>query len=416
MNESLKHAVVPTPPLERPRVRPKARALLVLTGVLIVILLVFGAYRLGRGSGPSAATPDASAPDAAALPVSVPAGVDIDTAEAAAIGLKTAIVEIRAIARTVKLTGGVQVPPDSREFVGSRVEGKIASVDVNVGDRVKVGQVLAAVQSSEFETLQTEFLRAAAELPVAEAAANRLKKLLEIEAVAQKDVQNAVAQYEAKRSELAGLKQRLEILGLSPSAIANLQKSQELVRSLPVSAHLAGIVVNRNAVAGSPVNTSNPIFEIDNLATVWVEGDVFEAQLPGIRPGLAAEVSVPAYPGKLFEGQVQNIIPSVDPEKRTARLRVVLRNPGDLLKPGMFATLLITVGRESSGVAVPIEALIEQGGSVFVFVKNGEQFVKQEVVVSARDGQYAQISKGLVPKDVVVTDGKMQIYTKSLYQ
>ena len=82
----------------------------------------------------------------------------------------------------------------------------------------------------------------------------------------------------------------------------------------------------------------------------------------------------------------------------------------------MFAALLITIGREPSGVAVPIDALIEQGGSAFVFVKNGEQFVKQEVVISARDGQYAQISQGLVPKDVVVTDGKMQIYTKSLYQ
>ena len=82
----------------------------------------------------------------------------------------------------------------------------------------------------------------------------------------------------------------------------------------------------------------------------------------------------------------------------------------------MFATLSIIVGKEPSGVVVPIEALIEQAGSVFVFVKNGEQFAKQDVVVSARDDRYAQISWGLVPNDVVVTDGKMQVYTKSLYQ
>lgn len=394
----------------------KSRAVAIISGVVIVILLMFATYRLGKGSAPSAAAGEEAAPTSAGLSVTVPAGVQLDETEAAAIGLKTVSVELRALARTVKLTGAIQVPPDSREFVGSRVEGKIASVSVNVGDRVQAGQVLATVQSSEFETLQVEFLRAAAEVPVAEAVAERLTKLLDIEAVAQKDVQNAVAQHEARKSELAGLGERLEILGLLKPQVASLQKTKELVRALPVLARLGGVVITRNAVVGSPVNTTNPIFEIDNLATVWIEGDVFETQMPDIKPGLAAGVTIPAQPNRMFQGKVQTIVPSLDPEKRTARLRVVLPNPDGLLTPGMFATLSITIGTEPSAVAVPIEALIEQGGSVFVFVKNGEQFVKQEVVVAARDGQYAQISRGLVPNDIVVTDGKMQIYTKSLYQ
>lgn len=417
MNESVEYAAVPNPHQERRGVNLRSRALPIVAGLVVVILLMLVTYWLGLRSGrPTVTAVEEAAPASAALTVTVPAGVELEDAEAAAIGLKTAVAEIRAIGRTLKLTGAVQVPPDSREFVGSRVEGKIANTYVNVGDSVKTGQVLATVQSSEFETLQTEFLRAAAELPVAEAAADRQRRLLELDAVAQKDVQNAVAQYEAKKSELAGLGERLEILGLSTAQVANLQKTKELVRALPVSARLAGVVVNRKAVAGSPVNTSDPIFEIDNLATIWIEGDVFESQLADLRPGLAGAVTVPAYPGRVFEGQVQNIIPSLDPEKRTARLRVVLPNPGSLLKPGMFATLSITVGTEPSGVAVPIDALIEQGSSTFVFVKNGEQFVKQDVVVSARDGTYAQISRGLVPNDVVVTDGKIQLYTKSLYQ
>jgi cobalt-zinc-cadmium efflux system membrane fusion protein len=396
----------------------RSRALAIVGGMLAVTLLMFGAYRLGWSSGRSAtAAIEEGAPTAAeVVPVSVPAGVELDAAEAAAIGLKTAVVQIRAIARTVKLTGAVQVPPDSREFVGSRVEGKIATTHVNVGDTVKAGQLLATVQSADFETLQTEFLRAAAELPVAEAAADRQRRLLEIDAVAQKDVENAVAQYEAKKSELAGLGERLQILGLPASQVANLQETKKLVRAVPVSARLAGVVVNRNAVAGSPVNTSDLIFEIDNLATIWIEGDMFEAQLPSLRPGLAGAVTVPAYPGQVFEGKVQAVIPSVDREKRTSRLRVVLQNGKGLLEPGMFATLSITVGTEPSAVAVPIDALIEQGSSTFVFVKNGEQFVQQDVVVSARDETYAQISFGLVPNDIVVTDGVMQLYAKSLYR
>jgi RND family efflux transporter MFP subunit len=415
MHASGEYATLLKPRQEQPDGKPKFRALPIVAGVVIVLLLMFATYRLSKRSAPSAVTGE-PVPGSAAMPVTIPAGVELDEAAAASISLKTAVVGSRAIARTVKLTGAVQVPPDLRAFIGSRVEGKIANVYVNVGDGVKAGQVLATVQSPEFETLQVELLRAAAELPVAEAASARLKKLIEVEAVSQKDVQNAVAQYEAKRSEVAGLRERLEILGLSKAQIENLQKTQELVRALPVSALLTGTVVNRTAVAGSPVSTSGPIFEIDNFATVWIEGDVFEGQLSEVRPGLPAAVTVPAYPGQVFEGKVQSIIPSLDPEKRTARLRVVLSNPKGLLKPGMFATLSITVGKEPSGVVVPIEALIEQGGSIFVFVKNGEQFAKQDVVVSARDDRYAQISWGLVPNDVVVTDGKMQVYTKSLYQ
>jgi RND family efflux transporter MFP subunit len=404
---------VPTEPAGTAKLGPSRSTLRLAAAVLIGLLLLIGAYLLGRGSRKAET---AAKTQGAPMSVILPPGVELDETAAAAIGLKTVPVEIRAIDRTVKLTGTVEVPPDSRGFVGSRVEGKIADVFVNAGDRVSKGQVLATVQSPAFEQLQVEFLRAWVELPVAEAAAERLKRLLQIEATAQKDVQNAVAQYEAKKGELAGVRERLEILGLSKSQVLAIGNTQELVRALPISAPIGGIVVTRKAVAGSPVNASDPIFEIDNPALVWVEGDVFETQLPEIKAGLPARVTVPAYPDKVFDGKVQGVIPSLDATKRTARLRVVLPNPESLLKPEMFATLSIAVGKGRPGIAVSTDALIEQGGAVFVFVKNGVQFVRQDVQISSRDDRYAEIARGLFEGDVVVTDGKMQIYTKSLYQ
>ena len=393
--------------------RPLLRTTIAVVAGILILLTVFW---LGRRSGKTSAAGEKSAKESAPMPVTIPPGVQIDEEAAAAIGLKTAPVETRPIDKTVKLTGTVEPPPDSRGFVGSRVEGKIASVFVNIGDRVTKGQVLATVQSSEFETVQVELLRATAELHVAAAAAERLKKLLEIEAVAQKDVQNAAAQYEVKKSELAGIRERLEILGLNRSEIARIAEKQELVRVLPVVAPVSGVVVSRKAVAGSPVNSSDAIFEIDNLSTVWIEGDVFESQLAEVKAGLPARVTVTAYPGKVFDGTVVNVAPSLGETSRTARLRVVLPNPQGLLKPEMFATILVSVGKMPSGIAIPNEAIIEQGGAIFVFVKNGEQFVRQDIVVTARDDKYSQISEGLFQGDVVVTDGKMQVYTKSLYQ
>lgn len=378
-----------------------------------VALLLAGGYWWGKRSPTAASAPAAEA----TAPVTLPPAVVVSDEAAEAIGLRTVTVEIRAVDRTLRLTGSVAVPPDAKGFVGSRVEGKVAGVFVNVGDRVVKGQLLATVQSSDFESLQVELLRVAAELPVAQAAAERLSKLLEIQAVAAKEVQAAQAQFEAKRSELAGVRERLEILGLSGAQIAAIQRTQELVRGLPILAPLGGVVVSRNAVLGSPVNTSDPILEIDNLRTVWIEGDVFESQAGEIRPGQPAHVTVAGLPGTAATGVVQGVVPSFDPEKRTARLRVVLDNPAAALKPGMFATLLLTVGKEPPGVAVPVDALIEQGGVVLVFVKNGaDQYVKQEIVVVARDDQWAQVSRGLFPNDLVVTAGKMQIYTQSLYQ
>lgn len=387
------------------------RAILVAAGIVILLAVFF----LGRRSGKPEAAVE-KPPESVSMPVTIPPGVQIDEEAAAAIGLKTALVEVRPINKNIKLTGTVEPVPDSRGFVGSRVEGKIAAVFVNVGDGVAKGQLLAQVQSTEFETLQVDLLRAAAELHLAEAAAERMRKLLAIEAVAEKDVQNATAGYEAKASEFAGVRERLEILGLNRAEIAAIERNRTLVRTLPVTAPLSGVVVSRKAVVGSPVNSSDPIFEIDNLATVWIEGDVFESQMADVKAGLVARVTVPAYPGKVFEGRVQNVAPSLAEANRTARLRVVLSNADGLLKPEMFATISVTVGSMPSGVAVPNEAIIEQGGAVFVFVKNGEQFVRQDLVVSVRDDLYSQISNGLLPNDVVVTDGKSQVYTKFLYQ
>jgi|UPI0004BA1B1B RND family efflux transporter, MFP subunit len=383
--------------------------------IAAVILLLVAVFFLGRRSGKTGTSAE-KATESASMPVTLPVGVDIDEDAAAAIGLKTAPVEVRPIDKNVRLTGTVEPVPDARGFAGSRVEGKIAAVFVNVGDRVAKGQLLAQVQSTEFEILQVDLLRAAAELHVAEAAAERMRKLLAIEAVAQKDVQNAAAEFEAKRSEFAGVRERLEILGLNKAEIAAIERDRTLVRALPVTAPLSGVVVSRKAVVGSPVNSSDPIFEIDNLATVWIEGDVFESQMADVKAGLVARVTVPAYPGKVFEGRVQNVAPSLGEANRTARLRVVLPNADGLLKPEMFATISVIVGSMPSGIAVPNDAIIEQGGAVFVFVKNGEQFVRQDVVVSVRDDLYSQISNGLLPNDVVVTDGKSQVYTKFLYQ
>ena len=108
--------------------------------------------------------------------------------------------------------------------------------------------------------------------------------------------------------------------------------------------------MTRKAVAGSPVNANDPIFEIDNLAVVWVEGDVFETQLPEITPGVCRPMSrFRRIPDKVFDGKVQGVLPSLDPAKRTARLRVVLPNSEGLLKPEMFATLSIVVGKGEPG-------------------------------------------------------------------
>jgi len=203
------------------------------------------------------------------------------------------------------------------------------------------------------------------------------------------------------------------------------KKGQKLAALLPrqignpplvsITAPLSGTIVERDVSLGGSVEPNATLFRIADLSEVIVEGDVFESDVSKVKLGQYARVRLDAYPDVVFDGSISFIADQIDPEKRTLRIWVSIDNKAGLLKPEFFAKVDLVVRPGSEVLAVPIEAIIDDGAEKFVFVKNGNEFVRQDVATGMSDDRYIEITDGLYPGDQVVTDGNRQIYTKWLF-
>jgi len=204
------------------------------------------------------------------------------------------------------------------------------------------------------------------------------------------------------------------------------KKGQRLAAILPrqignppplvfVTAPLTGIVATRNVSVGGTVEPNKTLFRIVNLTEVIVEGEVFESDIYKVKLGKDARISLDAYPDNVFNGKVTFIASELEPTKRTLHIWVTVDNNEGLLKPELFAKIALIVGHSNEAISIPIKAIIDDGVEKFVFVKNGDRFVKQDVATGLSDDRYIEIIDGLYPGDEVVTEGNRQIYTKWLF-
>ena len=159
---------------------------------------------------------------------------------------------------------------------------------------------------------------------------------------------------------------------------------------------------------------SKVIFKVIDPSVVFVEGDSFEEALPQLKIGQTVRIRLASYPGEIFSGKISRFSPVLDPQKRTLRIWVEVANPSGKLKPNLFAEMGVVVGGGQEVLAVPLDAIITTEGASFVFVEEKGGFRRADVVLGARDDRFVEVKKGLLPGEQVVTDGKQQVYTKSL--
>lgn len=181
--------------------------------------------------------------------------------------------------------------------------------------------------------------------------------------------------------------------------------------SVTITAPMSGVIDVRNAVLGQAVEPNTVLFHISDRSQVIVVARVYEDSLGEVKMGQEARVRVLSYPQQIFRGKITLIDPNLDPLSRTVKVWIQLANPQGLLKPNMFARAGVILQRNEAALAVPASAVIEANGEKFVFVREGDKFKRVEVTLGADDGEYSQITDGLVPGDEVVTQGNRQLYT-----
>jgi RND family efflux transporter MFP subunit len=173
----------------------------------------------------------------------------------------------------------------------------------------------------------------------------------------------------------------------------------------------ASDINERSITLGEAVEPNKELFHIIDLSEVIVVAEVYEEDVGKVKLGQDARVRVLSYPNESFDGKITFVGSELDPEKRTLPVWITVKNPDGKLKPEMFAKPAIVLAKNENVLAVPKEALMEEGGEKFVFVRTGDTFDRADVQTGAEDDRFVEIKDGLVPDDEIVVQGQREVYT-----
>ncbi|HVW24624.1 MAG TPA: efflux RND transporter periplasmic adaptor subunit [Polyangiaceae bacterium] len=308
--------------------------------------------------------------------------VFIDAARRQLIGVRTEPVAEAPMRQSLRAVGQITYDESKLADVTLKVQGFVTKLFVSrTGQRVRAGQPLLSVYSPELYNAEQDFL-----LSTRGAAG---------------------AGGVASRSELLGraAHQRLHLLGMPDEGIAGIEKSGAPLENVVIGSPASGFVIEKNVVEGGAVDPGMRLFRIAALDQVWVEADVYEADLAHVRVGQKATVALDYLPGRSYEAQVAYVYPYLDSKSRTGRVRVELENPRFELRPGMYATLELA-SDPAPRLQVPAAAVVYTGPRRLVFLDLGHgRFRPQEVRIGREVSGKYEVLAGLHAGDVVATSG-----------
>jgi cobalt-zinc-cadmium efflux system membrane fusion protein len=339
--------------------------------------------------------------------------VELTAEKLAAVEIETAQVELRPLAARLPTTGEVGYEEDRIAHVAPRVPGRIQRVPVSLGDQVRAGQVLAVLDSVEVGQAKAELLTARTREELALESYERERRLYEDRITSERELLEARAEYREAVSMRESAQETLRLYGLSPASLRDLAAGDPGASLLPVTAPLAGRVVEKHATLGELATPTDTLFTIADLSRVWIWIDVFERDLARVHREDGVEVEVDSFPGRVFSGEVSYLSPEVASETRTVRARIDVPNPDRLLRPGMFATVRLADPHSAEpSLTVPEAAVVRRGGESLVFVpagpppsEGGARFEARPVTTGRSEPGWVEILTGLEAGERVVTEG-----------
>jgi hypothetical protein len=311
------------------------------------------------------------------------------------LGVRSEVIRRVPRRRVMRTVGRVSVDERRLHHIHTKYEGFVEHLYVDfTGKFVKRGEPLLSIYSPELVATQQEYLLA-----------HRAQKRLG-ESGIPSVAQGGVDLLEATR-------QRLLFWDIRPADIAAIEKTGQVVKTLDLYSDISGFVVQKMAFHGMRITPADTLFDVADLSQLWVLADVYESDLPSVRIGMEAELSVPYLPGKKWRGPVTYVAPTVEEKTRTVKVRVEVVNPGEELKPDMFADVLL----ESDlgvGLVVPDNAVINAGQRLIVFLDRADgRLEPREIETGPRIGEGFVVLAGLAEGDRVVTSANFLVDSES---
>jgi len=319
------------------------------------------------------------------------ATVTIDPARQQLIGLRTVAATKGDVSSTWRTVARVQVDPTRVRKTNVKIEGFVERIFVDfVGQSVRKGQPLFSIYSPTLLSAQNEYLLA----------------LQTKDTLAKMGGENSDNLVQAAR-------RRLELWDVPASEIDRLARTREPSKTLTLVSPIAGVVTAKNVVEGARVSPGEAPYEITDLSMVWVMADAYESDLGRLRVGMKATLSLPAYPGRSFTGEVVFIDPLLDSKTRTAKVHLHFANANRELKPEMFGEVALqTTAKE--GVRIPADAVIRAGNQDVVFVARGDgKFEPRVVQLGGKSGDQVEARAGLDAGQEVVTRANFLVDSES---
>ena len=322
--------------------------------------------------------------------------------------------------------GRIAYNEDRSTPVFSPYSGRVVRALARLGDEIRAGEALLEIETTDLAAAANDLLsaldagnKARSTLEQALREERRQNSLFSARAASQRDVEqarvaaaNAAADLRSADASLAAARDKLRVLGRTQDQIRYIEATRQVDAVVPVASPIGGTVVQRRVGPGQWLQAggSEPVFTIADLSTMWLVAAVREIDAPLIRLDQPVGVTVGALPGRQFDARIASVNAGLDPTTRRLTVRAEVQDPEHLLKPEMFATFHIALGKPQRSVAVPANAVIHRGSEASVWVAlDGNRFMLRRIAAGIRSGDMLEVTEGLNAGERVVTGGALFI-------
>lgn len=353
---------------------------------------------------------------------------------------------------TYSLVANGDIAPLMQVDLFPKVSGYLEKIYVQIGDSVRQGQLIAQIDRAEFlqkvKEVEGKVAQAKAQYAELEAGTRledvrqaeeavkqaqsrfnnaqlqreRVNALYQRQVISKKEMDLSEMDYNVTEAQLASAEQHLQMLkeGARPEVKAGslgklkemeavLAQEQIRLQNTQIVAPFSGEIVRKNVDNGALVSSSTPLVTLVHMDTLKVLASVLEKDIALVKPGMKAKIFTEAYPEQPFEGTIVRMNKALDLATRTLQTEIDIPNPGRLLKPGMFARIEVALKEKPNALAVPREAVLEEGGKQFVFVVEGNQAFRKPIVTGIEQDQLIEVVEGLKDGDKIVVRGQESI-------
>ena len=285
-----------------------------------------------------------------------------------AVGITLGKIEMKELTSTIKANGALRVPNNNKATVTSMYGGIIKTLNVQIGDFVRKGQVIASISNPEYIQLQEQYLTVKSRIAFAEQEYRRQKELFDNDAGAKKNLQSSDAELKTLRTQRSSLQRQLQIMGINPANVSNGNLRSGLVITSPIS----GTVSNISSQIGSYVDISSPVAEVIDNGSLHLDLQVFEKDLPKMKVGQIVHFKLTNNPETEYDAKIYSIGSSFENDSKTISVHCSVTGNKAGLIDGMNITGIVSLDK-STTPAVPNEAIVEADSKYYVFIKTDKK-------------------------------------------